>query len=287
MILQLPTRTLDLSAPKVMGVLNLTPDSFSDGGHYSNPDAAVAQARTMISEGAAIIDVGGESSRPGAAAVSLDEELARVLPVIERLKRELDCVISIDTTKPAVMDAACEAGAELVNDITALRSPGAMETVQRHSAAACLMHMQGEPRTMQQAPQYQDVIGEVVAFLGERVAACAAAGIARDRLLIDPGFGFGKALPHNLQMLAHLDAFLALGVPLLVGLSRKSLFGQLLGLPTAQRLAPSVAAAALAVRAGASIVRAHDVGATVAAVRLAAALREAAAATAPTVAASA
>ena len=287
MILQLPTRTLDLSAPKVMGVLNLTPDSFSDGGRYSNPDAAVAQARTMISDGAAIIDVGGESSRPGAAAVSLDEEIARVLPVIERLKRELDCVISIDTSKPAVMDAACEAGAELVNDITALRSPGAMETVQRHRAAACLMHMQGEPRTMQQAPQYQDVIGEVAAFLGERVAACAAAGIARDRLLIDPGFGFGKALPHNLQMLAHLDAFLTLGVPLLVGLSRKSLFGQLLGLPTAKRLAPSVAAAALAVRAGASIVRAHDVGATVAAVQLAAALREAAAPTEPAVGASA
>ncbi|MDB5986812.1 MAG: folP [Nevskia sp.] len=281
MFLKLPNRTLDLRQPQVMGVLNLTPDSFFDGGRYSNIDAALTQARAMLAEGAAIIDVGGESSRPGAVAVSLDEELARVLPVIERIKHELDCIVSIDTTKPAVMDAACSAGAELINDITALGADGALAVACRHSAAVCLMHMQGEPRMMQQQPQYGDVVAEVHAFLAARIAACAAAGLARERLLVDPGFGFGKALPHNLQMLAHLDRFLTLGVPLLVGLSRKSMFSQLLGLPLAERLPPSIAAAAIAVRSGANIVRAHDVAATVAAVRLAGAVRQAAEARAP------
>jgi dihydropteroate synthase len=275
MILKLPGRTLDLHEPQVMGVLNLTPDSFSDGGRYVDADTALAQARTMIAEGAAIIDVGGESSRPGAASVSIDEELSRTIPVIERIKRELDCIVSIDTCKPAVMDAACAAGAELINDIHALLAEGAIEVAHRHAAAVCLMHKQGAPRTMQSDPQYSDVVSEVQAFLAARIAACEAAGIERDRLLIDPGFGFGKTMPHNLQMLAHLDRFLTLGAPLLVGLSRKSMFGQLLGLPVGERLAPSIAAAVLAVRSGAHIVRAHDVAATVAAIRFTSAVRQA------------
>jgi len=275
MILKLPGRTLDLHEPKVMGVLNLTPDSFSDGGRYMNADTALVQTRAMIAEGAAIIDIGGESSRPGAASVSIDEELSRTIPIIERIKRELDCIVSIDTCKPAVMNAACAAGAELINDIHALCAEGALDIARKHAAAVCLMHRQGEPRTMQINPQYGEVVSEVQTFLAERIAACEAAGIGRDRLLIDPGFGFGKTMPHNLQMLAHLDRFLVFGVPLLVGLSRKSLFGQLLGLPVGERLAPSVAAAALAVRSGAHIVRAHDVAATVATVRLVSAVRQA------------
>jgi len=275
MILKLPGRTLDLHEPQVMGVLNLTPDSFSDGGRFVNTDAALAKARMMIAEGAAIIDIGGESSRPGAASVSVEEELSRTIPIIERIKRELDCIVSIDTCKPAVMDAACAAGTELINDIRALSAEGAIEVARRRAVSVCLMHMQGEPRTMQSDPQYFEVVNEVQAFLAERIAACEAVGIGRDRLLIDPGFGFGKTIPHNLQMLAYLDRFLSFGIPLLVGLSRKSLFGQLLGLPVSERLAPSIAAAALAVRSGAHIVRAHDVAATVAAVRLASAVRRA------------
>ncbi len=263
MILQLPARTLDLSAPMVMGVLNVTPDSFSDGGRYAGLDAAVQRAHAMHGEGAAIIDVGGESTRPGAAPVSEQEELERVVPVVERIRRELDCVVSVDTMKPAVMDAACAAGAELINDVYALRAPGAIETARRHRAAVCLMHMQGQPRDMQRSPQYGDVVGEVRDFLAQRARACEAGGIARDSLVLDPGIGFGKTAAHNLRLIARLDALASLGLPVLVGVSRKSLFGQLLGLPLEERLYPGLATAALAVWLGAGIVRTHEVAATV------------------------
>jgi len=275
MQLRLKTRVLDLSAPVVMGVLNVTPDSFSDGGRYASADAALAQARRMIEEGAAIIDVGGESTRPGAEPVPEAEELARVLPVIERIGRELGCLISIDTMKPGVMRAACAAGAELINDVMALRAPGALEVARHAGAAVCLMHMQGEPRTMQQAPQYRDVVGEVRAFLQTRIEACVKAGIGSDRILVDPGFGFGKTLAHNLKLLGALGEIATLGPPLLVGVSRKGMFGQLLDRPAGERLAGGVAAAALAAWQGARIVRSHDVRATMDALKVTAAVRTA------------
>jgi dihydropteroate synthase len=275
MQLRLKTRTLDLRAPVVMGVLNVTPDSFSDGGQFVTPDAALARARAMVEEGAAIVDVGGESTRPGAAAVAEAGELQRVLPVIGRIRAELDCVISVDTMKPAVMRAACAAGAELINDVMALRAPGALEAARDTGAAVCLMHMQGEPRTMQQAPRYGDVVREVKEFLQARVAACVAAGIARDRLVLDPGFGFGKTLEHNLQLLGAVDELAALGLPVLVGVSRKSMFGQLLDRPAGERVAGGIAAAALAVWQGARIVRTHDVRATMDALKVTAAVRSA------------
>ncbi|HEX4895368.1 MAG TPA: dihydropteroate synthase [Solimonas sp.] len=274
MILQLRSRRLDLATPRVMGVLNVTPDSFSDGGRHLDTEAALARAREMAGEGAAIIDVGGESTRPGAAPVGVQEELDRVVPVIERLARELDVVISVDTMKPAVMQAACAAGAELINDVLALRAPGALSVAASSGAAVCLMHMQGEPRSMQVAPAYGAVVTEVREFLAERMVVAQRAGIARERLLVDPGFGFGKTLAHNLALLGQLPAFHDLAVPLLVGLSRKSMFQQLLGRPLAQRLPASVAAATLAVWQGAAIVRAHDVAATVDALRLAAAVQQ-------------
>jgi dihydropteroate synthase len=267
--LRLRTRTLDLSAPIVMGVLNVTPDSFSDGGRFLDVDSALAHARRMVGEGAAIIDVGGESTRPGAAPVSEQQELDRVLPVIERLRADADCAISIDTMKPAVMRAACGAGAEMVNDVFALRASGAIEAACDTSAALCLMHMQGEPRTMQRDPHYDDVVVEVQEFLFERVAVCLAAGIAKDRLVVDPGFGFGKSLEHNLELLAGLEALGAAGVPVMVGLSRKSMFKALLGRELEDRLPASLAAATIAVRHGASIVRTHDVAATRDAIRVA------------------
>ena len=258
-----------------MGVLNVTPDSFSDGGKFATPDAALAQARAMVAEGAAIVDVGGESTRPGAQPVPEAQELDRVLPVIDRIRRELDCAISVDTLKPGVMRAACAAGAELINDVMALRAPGALEAARDTGAAVCLMHMQGEPRTMQQAPHYDDVIGEVRAFLEQRVAACVAAGIARDKIVVDPGFGFGKTLAHNLRLLAGIERLADLGLPVLVGVSRKSMFGQLLDRPANQRVAGGIAAAALAAWQGARIVRTHDVRATMDALKVTAAARAA------------
>lgn len=274
MYLQLPERRLDLTRPLVMGILNVTPDSFSDGGRWMTPATALAQARRLRDEGARLIDVGGESTRPGATPVTEAEELDRVVPVIERLVAELDCVISIDTMKPAVMRAAVAAGAELINDVNALRAPGAVDAVAAARAGICLMHMQGEPRSMQHAPYYDDVLAEVYAALAGRIAACLAAGIARDRILVDPGIGFGKSLEHNLRLLANLDRFADLGCPLLLGVSRKSLFGKLLGLPVQERLIPSVVTAALAIRQGAAIIRAHDVGATVQAVQTAYAIEQ-------------
>ena len=269
-------RRLSLGAPVVMGVLNVTPDSFSDGGRHQGVAAALAHARRMVEEGAGIIDVGGESTRPGATPVPVEEELQRVVPVVEALRRELDIVISVDTSQPAVIRAVTAAGAHLINDVRGLRLPGALEAAAASNAAVCLMHMQGEPGTMQQAPHYTDVVAEVCAWLQARLEVCRALGMAEDRLLVDPGFGFGKNLDHNLRLLAELPAATPPGVPVLVGLSRKSTVGAVTGRPVDQRLAGSVAAAALAVRAGAHIVRAHDVAATVDAVKLAAAVRTAA-----------
>ena len=273
MLLSCGRYTLDLSTPVVMGVVNVTPDSFSDGGRFLDPREAVLQARRLAAEGAALIDVGGESTRPGAEPVEPAEELDRVLPVIEAIVAELDLPVSVDTSKPEVMEAALEAGACMVNDVLALRAAGALEVVAASDAAVCLMHMQGRPRSMQQDPSYRDVVQDVHHFLSERVAACEAAGMDRSRLVIDPGFGFGKTLEHNLALLAGLDDFTREGLPVLAGLSRKSMIGQLTGRPTAERLAGSVVLAALAVERGASIVRAHDVAATVDAIRIAAALR--------------
>ncbi len=256
-------KPLDLSRPRVMGILNVTPDSFSDGGRYSDIDTALGQARHMVEEGAAIIDVGGESTRPGAAPVSADEERRRVIPVIEALAAELAVPVSIDTSKPELMREAVAAGAGLINDVMSLRGPGAMHAAVDCHVPVCLMHMLGRPRSMQFDPRYDDVLETVLGFLGDRVRACVAAGIPTERLLIDPGFGFGKTLSHNYAILRKLDLFLAVGVPLLVGVSRKSMIGAVLDKPVGERLYGSLAAAVIAVGAGASIVRVHDVGPTV------------------------
>ena len=266
-------KTLDLSQPRVMGVLNVTPDSFSDGGRFLDVEAAVAHGVRLVNEGADIIDVGGESTRPGARAVSSEAELDRVVPVIERLAGAVDAVISIDTMKPNVMRAACRAGAGFINDVSALRAPGALAAARDCAVPVCLMHMQGEPRTMQKHPHYDDVVAEVSGFLARRAQACVEAGLARERLVLDPGFGFGKTLTHNLELFAHLRELAALGYPLLVGVSRKSMLGQLLDAPLGERLHGGVAAAAIAAWEGASIVRVHDVRATRDALRVAGALR--------------
>lgn len=258
----------DLSSPRVMGVLNVTPDSFSDGGRFVRIDEALRQADDMVAEGAAIIDIGGESTRPGAAAVPLQQELDRVLPVIERLAAAFDVPISIDTSKPEVMRAAVSAGARMINDVTALSAPGAIAAAAESAVPVCLMHMQGKPRTMQQAPQYDDVVADIMRYLSDRVAACEAGGIAGNRLLLDPGFGFGKTKAHNLVLLKDLAAFQRLGLPILVGLSRKSMLGAVTGRAIEERLAASVAAALMAVERGARIVRVHDVAATVDALAL-------------------
>jgi dihydropteroate synthase len=265
-------RNIDLGAPVVMGVLNVTPDSFSDGGRFVERGVALTHARRMIEQGAAIIDIGGESTRPGAASASLDEELDRVVPVIEALRRETSAFISVDTSKPEVMRAACAAGADIINDVRALREPDALVTAANTGAGICLMHMKGEPRTMQTAPGYDDVVSEVSAFLAERVAACRTAGIDSARLTVDPGFGFGKRIVDNLALLKHLGQLRQLGVPLAVGLSRKSMLAKITGRNVDDRIAGSIALAAIAVLNGARIVRAHDVAATVDAIRVAAAV---------------
>jgi len=272
MQLLLQRSVLDLAQPKVMGVLNVTPDSFSDGGRYAGVDAALARAERMVEEGAAVVDVGGESTRPGASPVSVEEEIRRVAPVIERLVSRIAVPVSVDTSKPGVIRAAVDAGAQMINDVRALRLPGALAAAAASGAAVCLMHMRGEPDTMQSAPAYTDVIAEVRGFLESRVAACLSAGIARQRLCIDPGIGFGKLPEHNLALLAGLAGIGEPSLPIVVGVSRKSLVGIITGRPPAERLAGSVAFAALAVARGARIVRAHDVAATVDAVKVAAAL---------------
>lgn len=279
MLLQCGSRQLDLSTPVVMGVLNVTPDSFSDGGRYFDPQRAVAHAHEMIAAGAAIIDIGGESTRPGAAEVSVAEELRRVMPIVAALS-STQALISVDTSKPEVMREAVAAGAGVVNDIRALESPGALDAAAATRAAVCIMHMQGEPATMQQAPRYEKVVTEVQDYLERRVQACVAAGIARDRIVIDPGIGFGKTLEHNLQLLAQLHRLSALQLPILIGVSRKSMIGAILNRPTGERLFGGIALATAAVLSGARIVRTHDVAATVDGVCMANALRAAGYATA-------
>ncbi|MBI4997719.1 MAG: dihydropteroate synthase [Rhodocyclales bacterium] len=251
---------LDLSRPRVMGIVNLTDNSFSGDGLHGQANAAIAQGLRMVEEGADLLDLGAESSRPGAEPVSLQQELDRLLPVVTGL-RDCGVPLSIDTVKPEVMRAAIDAGADLINDIAALQAPGALAAVAAGRAAVCLMHMRGEPRTMQADPHYDDVLGEVAAFLMDRVAACESAGISRQRIVIDPGFGFGKTLGHNLHLLRHLDSFVATGLPVLVGMSRKSMLGQITGKPVGERVHAGVAAALLAVQRGARIVRVHDVAA--------------------------
>jgi dihydropteroate synthase len=272
-LLRCADKTLDLSSPVVMGVLNVTPDSFSDGGRFAGVEAAVAHGLAMAAAGAALIDVGGESTRPGAAPVSAPEELRRVIPVIAALAAATAAVISVDTSKPEVMQAAAGAGAGLINDVQALRSPGALQAAAASGCAVCLMHMQGEPPTMQLAPQYADVFAEVRAFLAARAAACRAAGIADTRLVIDPGFGFGKTVQHNLTLLRRLGELARDGLPVLVGLSRKSMLGTLTQRAPGERTAGSVALAVVAALGGARIVRAHDVAPTVDALRVVAAVQ--------------
>lgn len=260
--LQCGDRSLDMTGPQVMGILNVTPDSFSDGGDFVSVDHALERAERMLEQGATIIDVGGESTRPGAEPVPEAVEIERVIPVIEALALRVEAPISIDTSKPAVMRAAARAGAGLINDVLALRAPQALRAAAETGLPVCLMHMQGQPRSMQQQPKYADVVADVNGFLQARVSACEQAGIPRDRLLVDPGFGFGKTLAHNLTLLARLDQLGGLGLPLLVGLSRKSMLGTLTGRDARGRMSAGVAAATLALARGAAIIRTHDVAAT-------------------------
>ena len=253
--------SLSLERPLIMGVVNITPDSFSDGGRFFDSSRALDHARQLLEDGADILDIGGESSRPGAQPVDADEELRRVLPVLERLV-ELPLPVSVDTCKPEVMRRAAAAGAAMINDIFALRAQGALDAVADSRVAVCLMHMQGEPRTMQRSPLYRDVVGEVEAFLVERAAAAVAAGIGHDRIVLDPGFGFGKTAQHNLDLIRALPRLREAGFPLLAGLSRKALFGNIVGREVAERVHASAAGALLAAQRGASIVRVHDVAAT-------------------------
>jgi dihydropteroate synthase len=262
---------LSLDRPLVMGVLNITPDSFADGGVFLDVRDAADRVRQMLGEGADIVDIGGESTRPGAAPTAETDELARVIPLLEKIRVSCDArgvPISVDTRKPAVMRAAIAAGASMINDINALRAPGAVEAVSEGGAAVCLMHMRGEPATMQKSIAYEDVVADVAAFLAERAAACVAAGIGRDRIVLDPGFGFGKTVEHNLALLRRLAEIAALGYPLLAGLSRKSTIGVLTGRDVDDRMAGSVAAALAAIARGASIVRVHDVRETVDALKV-------------------
>jgi dihydropteroate synthase len=274
MLLRCAGRVLPLDTPAVMGVLNLTPDSFSDGGRYREPDAALARAERLAEEGAAILDIGGESTRPGATPVDPQEELRRVLPALERIAARVPVLLSVDTSNPEVMRRAAGAGAHMINDVRALSAPGALEAAAAAGLALCLVHMRGEPADMQRSPAYQQLLEEVRDFLAGRIQACERAGITRERLCIDPGFGFGKTVAHNRELLARLGEFAGLGLPILVGLSRKSLVGALTGRPVGERLAGSLALATIAVLRGARIVRTHDVAATVDAVRVAQAFTE-------------
>jgi dihydropteroate synthase len=276
---------LDLSAPRIMGILNITPDSFSDGGLFVSDnskssakdvfvDKALQHARYMVNHGASIVDIGGESTRPGAEAVSIDEERRRVIPIVEQIKKELPgCLISVDTSKSEIMRDVIEAGAHMINDVNALRNPGAVETVASSNLAVCLMHMQGQPRTMQQNPRYENVVEEVMRFLKERIDACVKAGIALDRIIVDPGFGFGKTLQHNLQLFKNLAKFKQLGVALMVGVSRKSMIGAILDKEVDDRVSGSVGLAALSAWLGADILRVHDVPETADAIGVVQAVR--------------
>jgi dihydropteroate synthase len=259
---------LDLNHPRVMGILNVTPDSFSDGGRHNSLNDALLHAHALISAGATMIDVGGESTRPGAAEVSEEEEIERVVPVVEALAQRFEIFISVDTSKAGVIRESARAGAHLINDVRSLQEPGALLAAAESGLPVCLMHMQGEPRTMQQAPVYDDLMADVNAFFQQHIDRCIAGGIAKQKLLLDPGFGFGKNLAHNYQLLARLAEFHHFGLPLLVGMSRKSMIGQLLNVPPEQRVIGSVACAVIAAMQGAQIVRVHDVKETVEAMRV-------------------
>lgn len=268
-------RVLDLSRTHVMGILNVTPDSFSDGGRFSQRDEALRHAEAMVAAGATLIDVGGESTRPGARPVSVTEELERVAPMVEAIHRHLDVVVSVDTSTPAVMREAARLGAGLINDVRALERDGALDAAAATGLPVCLMHMRGEPGTMQDDPHYESVTQDVARYLQQRMVACADAGIEADRVVLDPGFGFAKTLAHNLSLFKHLEALHRLGRPLLVGVSRKSMIGLTLERPVDERLYGSLALAALAVTKGASILRVHDVAQTVDVVRMIAAVQHA------------
>ena len=278
-VLECAGRRLDLSRPVVMGIINVTPDSFSDGaslyrGSNLDIERAMTRAREMVASGAAILDIGGESTRPGASPVSVNEEMDRVLPLVARIAAELETVISVDTSTPALMREAANAGAGLLNDVRALTREGALEAAAAANVPICLMHMQGEPGSMQVAPHYDDVVEDVCEYLQSRIASCERQGIARNRLLLDPGFGFGKSVTHNLKLLRELPRLAAIGLPLVVSLSRKSLIGKLLGREVGQRLPASLALAVLAAQRGAAVIRTHDVAATVDAVSMLMALEE-------------
>lgn len=261
-------KTLDLSRPQVMGILNVTPDSFSDGGQFNSIDSALERVRRMIDAGVTIIDIGGESTRPGAPEVALEDELERVIPVIRAIRQQYDVWISVDTSKAEVMRQAVAAGADLINDIRALRELGALEVAAQAQVPVCLMHMQGQPRTMQAHPHYEDVLSEVAAFLEERLAACEAAGIKKGQLILDPGFGFGKTVEHNYHLLAHLEEFHKFGLPILAGMSRKSMIFKLLDKQPADCMVSSVTCASIAAMKGAQIIRVHDFEETLEAMRV-------------------
>jgi dihydropteroate synthase len=259
---------VDLSTPQVMGILNVTPDSFSDGGKYAQFDYALEQAQQMIADGATIIDIGGESTRPGAEAVSEHDELARVIPVLKAIKQRFNILVSIDTSKASVMSAAIDAGADMINDVRALQNDGCLAAIANSNIPVCLMHMQGIPKNMQNSPSYDHVINDIIVFFQQRIDTCLNAGIARERLILDPGFGFGKTLEQNFYLLANLSKFNQLGLPLLAGLSRKSMIGNLLNREVEQRLAGSLATAIIAAQQGAHIIRVHDVQETVDALKV-------------------
>ncbi|MFA0114770.1 dihydropteroate synthase [Vibrio sp. 10N.261.46.E11] len=268
MILKAHDKTLVLDRPHVMGILNVTPDSFSDGGKFNSLDNALLQAERMIQAGVSIIDIGGESTRPGAPEVSLEEELARVIPAIKAIRAKFDVWISIDTSKAEVMRQAVEAGADLINDVRALQEPGALEVAAEANVPICLMHMKGQPRTMQANPSYDDVFTDVEDFLKERVEACEAVGISKEQLILDPGFGFGKTIEHNYHLLAHLEKFHTLGLPILAGISRKSMIFKLLDKAPADCMVGSVTCATIAAMKGAQIIRVHDVEDTLEAMKI-------------------
>lgn len=268
MILTSKEKNLDLSYPHTMGILNITPDSFSDGGKFNQFDHALRHVEAMLEAGTSILDIGGESTRPGAADVAEEQELERVVPIIEAIRQRFDCWISIDTSKALVMTEAVNAGADLINDVRALREEGALKAAAKANVPICLMHMQGQPRTMQAQPHYDDLITDVSEFLVERISACEKAGIAREQLLLDPGYGFGKSLEHNYQLLAHLDKFHQFGLPLLVGMSRKSMISKLLNKQPNECLVGSLACATIAAMKGAQIIRVHDAQETVDALKV-------------------
>lgn len=268
-------RQLDLSRCHVMGILNVTPDSFSDGGRFNTPEAAVLRARQMVNDGASFVDIGGESTRPGASPVSTQEELDRVCPVVEAVARDLEVVVSVDTSNPKVMEEAARLGAGLINDVRALQREGAPEVMAKAGIPACIMHIQGEPDTMQNDPRYRNVHREVSLFLTERMRVAERAGVLPENIILDPGFGFGKTVDHNIQLLATLEQLRILGHPLLIGVSRKSMLGAITGREVSERLPASLAAATIAAMKGASILRVHDVRETVDAIKVVTAVKEA------------